>query len=461
MPAPAPLVLTSHLVGTLQHNTFEVSNYGISCFFAVGNSLYLVVREQFPSIGNGALNNFQVWKSTDKTTWVLMADIPNSVGPLDETAQSSAFVLSGGIIYMLFYRGQSVFPLPPTPLQFHRYDTSTDTLLSETSPTGPDAMSNPPAFTSAGNAVTVLNSGRFLVTQQAPTLGVLNFYVYNPVADTWGAGTQIAAAGAQVVAQVHDPTTDLTFVFYLNPAGTQIRCATITAALTVNDALVQALNFTTANGDIGQPCINPALNEVVLPFKFFPSLGAPQLHAARAPITSTPVFTVDTVETVASLPANFLVQQWDQNAASPWVAYPLNGTLYIFYAVDNGDLDSAASQCFLYYRTSEAVGVWDASNIAFTSAIPGEMIAAFATSVGGFDPVILVGVVNPVTFPPKESRTAPVDSLTDFILFGSPAPPPAPTKEISIVLYGWKCFPEDPCGPAEEVPELPHVKRAV
>jgi hypothetical protein len=455
MPAPAPLVLTSHLVGTLQHNTFQFSNYGLLCFFSVGNSLYLVTRAQFPQNGTGGgTNDFQVWKSTDKTTWVLQTDIPIAAGPLGETNQGSSFVLSGGIIYMLFFRTQSVFPDPGSPLQFHRYDTSTDTLLSETSPTGPSATSNPPAFTSAGNAVTALNSGRFLVTQQAPTLGVLNFYVYNPVADTWGVGTQIAAAGAQVLAQVHDPATDLTFVFYLNPAGSQIRCATITAALTVNDALVQAVTRTPSNGDIGQPCINPALNEVVLPFKFFPSLGAPQLHAARAPITSTPVFTVDTVETVAALPANFLVQQWDQNAASPWVAYPLNGTLYIFYVVDNGDLDSAASQCFLYYRTSEAVGVWDASNIAFTSAIPGEMIAAFASSVGGFNPVILVGVVNPVTFPADAS-------LTDFILFGSPSPPVPPTKEISIVLYGWKCFPEDPCGPAEEVAELPHVKRAV
>jgi hypothetical protein len=453
MPAPPPLSLTSHPIARLQHDTFQFTPFALSSFFSVGSSLYLVIRAQYPQTSSGApaTNDLQVWKSTDKTTWALMQDLALLPG---ETDQGCSFVLSGTVIFILFYAGAGAVKL----LRYHRYDTATDTFLADTSITGPGATSL--GFTSTGNGLTVLNSGGFIVSQQTPPTGDLNFYLYTPGTDTWGAANLIRTGDIfNVLAQIHDPTSDLTFILYASGSGPihTLRCATVTAALTFTDVVVGTViapaRFGSASGGYGQPCINPALNEVVFPFLFVNAAADVEVQAARAPIAATPVFVIDTVETPASLPPGFFVQAWDQNSAAPWFAIPLNGTLYVFYAVDNGDLADASSQCFLYYRTSEAVGVWDSSNIAFTSVVPGEMLAAFPSSVGLFNPVILLGVVNPVTFPV-------IGSLSDFILFGSPGPAPV-TTEVAIMLYGWKLYPDRPCEPPEEVEEAPPVDRAV
>jgi hypothetical protein len=403
---PPPLSLTPHSIAKLQGNTFQFSNYGLTSFFAVGSSLYLIVRSQFPVNGTGSgTNQVQVFKSTDKTTWTMVASVPLVTG---DTNQGCSIVLVGTVVYILAFNTITA----TQPLFWHRFDTATDTFLADTA-AGPN--SGALGFSSSGNAVSDLNSGHILVTQDAPpSPGTLTFYEYNPTGDVWGSGTAIAANG-QVAAQIHDPATDLTFVFYMNGAGTQLRCATITAGFALTDVLVKTLAHSLHNGDVGVPVISSGLNEVVLPFKHFPIAGAPELLAGRATVGATPTFTVDTVETVASLPAGFLIQQWDQNSCAPWYAFDISGTLYIFYAVDNGDLDSGSSQSSVYYRSSSAVGTWDPSNIAYSSVIPGEMFQIMLSSVAGFNPVVLVGIVDPTTFPADAS-------LTNFILFGAAAP---------------------------------------
>ena len=80
------------------------------------------------------------------------------------------------------------------------------------------------------------------------------------------------------------------------------------------------------------------------------------------------------------------------------------------------------------------------------------MLCPYGTSIPGFDPVILVGVIDPTLWPA-------LASLTHFILFGSSTP--APTLTFMIQLIGWKLYPVTPCDDAVPALEAPHVKRAV
>jgi hypothetical protein len=133
--------------------------------------------------------------------------------------------------------------------------------------------------------------------------------------------------------------------------------------------------------------------------------------SARSPIQALPVWTIDTVEDYSLLPAGSVVTQYDQSIPGGWSVQCIGGLLYSFYAVDNGELDDPTSQSFLYYRSFSA-GAWATPIVLFTSVVPGEMLAPFGASIGGA-PVILVGIIDPTTYPAYAS-------LTHFILFGSP-----------------------------------------
>jgi hypothetical protein len=383
---------------------------GPNQLIAVGSSLYYITKNQIAS--GGQPGNTQVYKSTNKTTWALVAQWDSATMDPPSVTSDAGFTVGCLLVGTTIYIGQTSLDTNGPPIVktvLHRFSTLTDTFLTN-SVLGPVVGGSGQTFV----ALSLLNNGQLLISSSTTALfgpvgaPQLQVQLYTPGTDTWAAPVIIVADSSFTVKQIHDPVSDLTFVFYQKTiGGTQIRCATVTPALAFTDTLV----FTQAGGvggaATGLPFITTA-GEVVLPFTLFPF--PPVLKAARSPVQAAPVFSVDVIEDYSALPVGSVVQQYDQSLAGGWAMQEINGLLYVFYVVDNGDLDSAASQAFLYYRSSTGPGVWGNPLIAFSSAIPGELLAPFGVQIPGFNPVILLGVISPTLFPS-------ITSLSNFILF--------------------------------------------
>jgi hypothetical protein len=460
MPASIPLVLTITPVARMQ-NFIDGHQHGASQMLAVGTSLYYVMRDQVGAVPDNILT---VWKSTDKTTWVQVAQLPAVAFQVNQVSRDCPAVLIGTVIYVAdqIQTNGNTFPANK---QFclHRFDTSSDTFLADSAFNGVNIVSpNGGVGTDQEYAVSAFNNGSILLSfvqfQNVASTSKMSFQIYTPGSDTWGAAVVFLSDASHAVQQIHDSVTDLAFCFYTSVQTATVRCVTVSPVLALTDNAALAIN---ANGaaiyttpSIGIPVVTSA-GEILIPYRFIPASGAPFLKAARATVGAAPVFSIETVEDLSTLPVNSLLQQWDQSAAPGWMLQQIQGTLYAFYDIDNGDLDNAASQSFLYYRSSQSAGVWDDPLIAFTSAIPGESLMPYGAKITGFDPVVLVGVIDPTTYPA-------IGSLTNFVLFGAaPIPPPVVGLEISIMLYGWKLYKDQPCDSPLEVEEAPQVKRAV
>ena len=392
-----------------------------SQMLAVGSALYYVMNEDLPvGAPNYALS---VWKSLNKTTWSKVATYVPLVYPPVGTGNHIGYTCCavGTKIYIVGATdNDSVFP-PVSKLVIHIYDTTTDAFLADSSFSPTNLLQAGFTFNPNFLTLTALNSGALIVGYVDSSVGPpsqFNFTTYTPGTDTWGAVVTISTDSSLPMSQIHDTASDLTFLFYKKNTTLELRCVTITAALAHTDVTVitMPLRAPTAAQTVGMPAITTNTNEVVLPLRVFPAHGAPILQAARATIASTPVFTVDTVEDLSTLPVNSAVQAWDQLIGPGWMAMDIGGLLYIFYAIDNGDLDSAASQAFLYYRSSTGPGVWSAPLIAFTSAVPGELGVPYGAQLPGVDPIILLAVINPPLW-------GALASLTNFIGFPAGAPP--------------------------------------
>jgi hypothetical protein len=453
MGATVPLNLSTHAVAQMDANVQGIIDCA-NALLVVNGALYYVTRNQIAS-GVGTTGTTQVYKSTDKTTWALMATwAGDAPGINSDLGFDCVCCVVGTTIYIATVRDDStVFP-PLFNQVLHRYDTVTDAFLTNSS-FGAALGANSRDF-----GISAFNDGSLLVSENTAALfgpaGAPQFQlqIYTPGTDTWSAPTVVFSDTSAAVKQIHDPVSDLAFVFYyqhLLVAPTQCRCLTVTSSLTFTDTLVfESLTGHVTLDQTGLPAFHAG--SIVLPFLDRQGSFPFPLRAARSVIGATPVWSIETIEDLSGIPAGFAVQQFDQSLAGGWSLQTINGLLYAFYAVDNGELDSALSQCFLYYRSSSAPGVWDSPLIGFTSAVPGEMLAPFGVALPGFDPAILVGVVNPVLYPG-------IASLTDFVLFPG-APPPTPPPLI-IQLIGWKLYPVASCAPPVTCVEAPSVKRAV
>lgn len=457
-PSPA-LNLISHPIARLQAFVQGLQN-GVTQFFAVGSSLFFLIRSQVETVRS---NDLQVYGSTDKTTWTLLDTLTPTISPYQNTAADDApSVLIGTVIYSIQSVSSFFGTAPFAPLVFHRFDTVAGVFLADSS-FGPDLQPN--ATGGIGTQVTSIsarNDGKILIstlrrTSDVPAKFTTELYVYDPAGDSWTGPTTLqaetATGSAVPLQQIHDPGSDLTFIFYRpSPLNTtQMRCWTVAADLSFTDAAVE--NFTGGpypNTAIGMPVISGGA--VVLPYRFIVG-GPPVLKVARATIAAAPVFSLEVVDDNTLLPAGYTISQWDQIVTGAWLVLEIAGTLYAFYAVDNGNLDGPASQSFIYYKSYNS-GVWSDAGTIFTSAIPGELMTFYGNKVPGFDPVILVGVVDPTLWPD-------VSSLTDFILFG--AAPPVTPESVTIILHGYKLVPNVECGaPAlVELPYIPPVKRVM
>ena len=383
MPTPPPLTLVTHPISALEY--LGISNgFGARQLVTIGSNLYYFTRSQIGVAEN--TNKIQVFKSSDRITWTKVVDA------FPDTVYNCQPVVVGSKVY-IGYMDNSAAPI--VRIRFHVFDTTTDSFLS-------DSSVNPDNQGGAGQTTqtyTVLNNGNVLVVStKALAQGGHTFaYIYNTAGDTWSAGVDLGEVNSQVYAQVHDPVTDLTFCFLVDSAQTHLRCVTLTAGLLFTDVLV-ATAVTTFNQHIlGSPTISTGLNEVVIPF--LPSTFG-DLKIARATVAATPTFTIDTVQTIASLPdpVNQYIGNWDQQTNGSAVAYDLNGILYIFYQITNG-ADSGSSQTYLYYKSSQAVGSFDPVQIGYTGTAGREMMPLFIAANGSVNPVIMIGLIDPTIWP--------------------------------------------------------------
>lgn len=416
-----PLSLTAHPVATM--DAFVAGQQrGANQLLAVGSDLYYVAKSQVNAAGaGGAGGHTQIYKSSDKLTWVLVATYPYGSEPPSiptDNTQDAPCCRVGSIIYIVAISQDSTGFPPVNRLVLHRFDTATDTFVSN-SALGP--LQGGAGFSNF--SVSPFNNGTLLVTSTTTALfgpvGAPQFQlqIYTPASDTWGASSTVFSDGSTVLKQMHDPTSDLAFCFYgkNQETGPEVRCLTVTDVLTFTDVTVFTNSFALQKSQPGLPCIATATNEIVFPYKFSPPVGAKVLRVARSPVQATPVFSNDLVEDCSTLPLNSTLQQYDLIAGPGWMAEEIGGLLYVFYDIDNGDLDDPTSQSWLYYRSSTGPGVWSTPNIAYTSVIPGEQLTPYGTAIPGFDPVILVGVIDPTLWPD-------ISSLTDFILYSAAAP---------------------------------------
>lgn len=431
----------------------EGQQHGATQFLAVGSALYYVIRDQ---VGVAPTNDLLVYKSLDKTTWSLVATLTPTGAPIaNNESHDVPVVLVGAVIYCLGAIVDSTVNPSLANLVFHRFDTSTDSFLADGALGPNQAASNNSGATDQTYTCCTFNDGTILVpsgvTVSAPALGDFGFQVYDPAGNSWSATTPVTTNdGSRPVQITHDSVTDLAFVFYAAGGTTDLRCVTVPAgAGSFTDVLVDS--FPTGpfpNTSIGLPIVTSA-GDVVVPYRWFPLVGPPFMKAARATAAATPTFTVETVDDGTTLPAGYFPQGWDQIAGPGWMAREIGGVLFVLYAVDNGDLDSGASQTFLYYSFSTAPGVWAPNQIAYSSVVPGEMLIPYGSLLPGFDPVLLLGIIDPTLWPD-------VSSLTTFILFGGAAPVP---DLVTVILHGYKLVPDPQCGDAPLV-GLPYVRPA-
>jgi Putative Ig domain len=83
-------------------------------------------------------------------------------------------------------------------------------------------------------------------------------------------------------------------------------------------------------------------------------------------------------------------------------------------------------------------------------ALPPGLTLAAATGIVSGVPTTQGTYIFTVTV--TDSSTATASVQCSIVIAGQP---------ISILLYGWKLYPDRPCEPAEEVEEVPSVTRAV
>jgi hypothetical protein len=402
------LVLSSSLVTpALQGFVFSLQ-MGPGQLFSVGNNWYFVTIAQ---VGIAEDTNLvSVYKSSDILAWNLVSTLPAATPPaVNSVAQDCPIIQSGTNLYIIGIVNNGSFSPQHVNLQVHKFDTTTDTFSN--SSLGPNQSG-------AGQmlwSISEQNNGTLLISSTIgpPAFAVqFGYQTYDPTFDTWSAFVQIQNNASRVVQQVHDTGTDFTYIYYVTPTN-QLRCYSIDPATSNNDTLITTSFFPTAN--IGTGLVSSATNQVVLTYRKFVS-GVSTLFAVRSDLTNPPAFTTDTVQNGAGLPVGTQIQQYDQIASGGWFPVDINGTLYIFYTVDNGELDSGSSQSFLYYQSETAPGTWSSPTLVYTSPVPAEMLTPYAAVNSQGVVVVMLGLIDPTLFPAYAS-------LSNVVLFsGLPTP---------------------------------------
>jgi hypothetical protein len=257
--------------------------------------------------------------------------------------------------------------------------------------------------------------GKMLVTYVSA--GNIRASVYDPVGNSWAASVLVNAGGSPLGSCIQGSAA-LGFCVYISSIGgfdVQISCRSISEALAIGAqqnvvdlSAPNGGNAAIANMSVGNPAIvadGTAQPFLLIPycdpaFVGPPSPGYINLRVARATPAVNPVFANELVTTLAG---SNLFQSWDLTTADGVFDSAIidqGGTAYLFYVTDNGNLNNAASQAILSYKSSSAAGVWSAPTALYTTPLSNELASPFLTLdsngniaalINQFDPVIWGG----------------------------------------------------------------------
>lgn len=408
-----------------------VNNFGVGNrqFFNIGGILYYVTKRQIPFLS--ADSDLVVYKS-DATglTWTLAASLGGGGGP--GTASEFQAEVIGTKIYILDRKNSN----PNWFLGIWTYDTVANTLTGPGANNGPQTNNN-----TIPVALSAFNNGTLLAVYTKTGTGAGFFAtLYTPSTDTWSTTITVdAVTTSQVVAQIHDSTSDKIVAFY-NQGGTKNLLAAIinnTPSVLSNTASIFTFGVFQFNGIWGTPAITSDSasggSSAVVPFKS--AFGV--IRMAYVDLSTFAVAT-EIIDDSSDLPVNDNVQVYGSQDQGGWAAFDISGTLYTIFAVDNGDLSSSSSQCWLYVKARTG-GVWGSLTLLFSSVVSREMLAPYITTWTSAGPAILVNLWDP-TISIQNGTTA---GLTSFILL-----PPVPI--IGGNRYGVKTFLQP--APANQIP---------
>lgn len=373
--------------------------------YAVGGAYYYITIAQ---VGVAeATNLLTIYKSTDILTWSIAATLPAAIPPQSNVnSQDAPCIVVGSKIYIVGVVLDAGFSPAHVFLQLHIFDTVTDT-FSESSLSVNQGGAGQQMW-----SLSIQNDGTFVVTSTKVSPTAFTYLIYDPGLDTWSGAVTIVANGSRVLQQVHDSVTDFTYIFYITPLNA-LRCYTIDPLGSPTDVQILATFFPIAN--VGTSIIASSTGEVILTYRRFVS-GTSTLFVARSDTTNPPVFSIDTVEDSATLPGQ-QVQQFDQIASGGWFPIEIDGLLYVFYAMDNGELNNASSESWIYYRTSTGPGVWSVPTLAYTAPIPTELLTPYGTVAADGTFVMMLGLIDPTLW------TA-YASLSNVVLYTTTFTPP-------------------------------------
>ncbi len=389
-----PLVLNqSSIVPALQGFVYSLQ-MGAGQLLSIGSNYYYVTIAQVGPILS-ITNLLTVYKSSDILTWNAGVTLPPGVGGSNVTCQDAPCVVVGTNIYVI----GTFIAAGVVSLQVRIYDTLTDT-FSES------ALG--PVQGGAGNqlwSISAQNDGTLVVS--STIVGPSTKYqIYDPVLDSWSGPFTIANVASRVVNQVHDPVTDFTYIFYVETLG-DLHCYTIDP-LGVNTNVLVATGWSFPNGKLGTAYVSAADSSVHLLANFGTSL-----KEYASALTNPPSFTLNVVQLESGLPAGNEITPYDQIAGTGWFMLDIGGVLYTFYAVDNGFLDNASSESYIYYNTWSGAA-WSVPTLLYTTPIPAELLTPYGTVAADGTVVLLLGLIDPTLWPAYASLSNVVLYSTVF-----------------------------------------------
>lgn len=429
------LALTQHSITRLQamfDNTKAIDNLQL---VNINGILYYISKQQYPfNTANELVTAY--FSDFSGLTWSVGATVatgPNSPGSGSSTGFSMCAI--GTKIYVC----DAQLPLDGGgglnhTLGIWTYNTVTNTWA------GPSAGGPFVADAQVGaTSIVPLNGGNILVfyiqtSDSFVTDKTLSCVVYNVLAGTWGTPTVLAnyghAAGslnARPLAILHDPNSDNT-VLYFNPGSVNSTANLTLQAMVVSSvgtllntpsALYTAVSVFAINGEMGVPCLTSdspySAPTVAFPFRDFNS-GATLGNIVIAYVNpATNAQTTETAAFMTDFNSPNIIAVYTQQNQGGWCCFDFGGNLYLTFTVNNGNLNSASSQNFLYAKSRGGSTTWSGLQLIYTSAVSREGLQPFKAAWNSAGPAIVTNNWDPT----NNDQSGTVAGLTSFILLPS------------------------------------------
>ena len=327
-----------------------------SAIVKVGSLLYYVTTKQF--VPSSPTYELFIKKSTDGgITWTT-----KYTGPF--AAYSFTVAAVGTVIYILCddYNVSS-------DIIVKRWDTITDTLLSDGTPSGNQVDSN------GGIASAVWPDGKILLAYVNDSSGELVCDCYDPVGDFWAGESTLDTSGF-VYDLAIDSVSITAFVLAFDSSG-NFCVFPITAP---NTGFSPGL-LNTPNSDFDESCIGNVTisnGDVVVSYLDPPTQTSTQrpgeLHLQRASISTAPAFSAaEDVE--ISLVDPQAIFDFSFSGPNAWAVIDDGaGTLYAIYPIMTDPQELSTTQVTLVYKTSTTPGTWSAYATVWSGPFPSSLL---------------------------------------------------------------------------------------